>query len=211
MKFSFALVSVFALLFQFLSMGAVLAQTASLSRMNNLIPSFRFAKPASFTTLCKDNNDRTDPLYEMFAESRHTIDELLLIAGTQNCQKAESQLKNLTSLSLVNKRIVDLSPLASLVNLKTLDLHHNNITNVEGLSHLTNLTSLNLAMNKVFDVKPLASLNNLTTLDLYNNQIKDVTSLASLNKLTTLDLSRNEIEPKICPLNSASICEFGSI
>ena len=126
MKFSFALVSVFALSFQSLSISAVSAQTASLSWMDNLIPSFRFA-------------------------------------------------------------------------------------NVEELAHLTNLTSLNLAMNKVVDVKPLASLNKLTTLDLYSNQIKDVTSLASLNKLTTLDLSRNAIEPKVCPLNSASICKFGSI
>ena len=225
MKFSFALVGVSALLFQILSIGVVSAQTtsprtASPQNPNNSLKDLTSpeeaafwkaikdwdATPVPFATLC-ENKDKP-AILGINVERRHTVDVLLEVAGTQDCKKAESKLKSLTSLSLRNKQISNLLPLADLTNLNTLDLNKNLIVNVSILSSLTNLTYLNLRGNQIEDVKPLAHLTNLNYLNLRNNQIKDMTSLARLNKLNQLNLRGNQIAVKTCPLNPPSICDF---
>jgi len=208
MKFSFALVGVSALLFQILSIGVVSAQTtsprtASPQNPNNPLKDLTSpdeaafwkaikdwdATPVPFATLCK-NKDKPGIL-GINVERRHTVDVLLEVAGTQDCEKAEAKLKSLTSLSLFHKQISDFSPLESLTNLTTLDLTLNNIVNLKPLVSLINLTTLD--NNKIINVKLLGDLSKLTNLSLRHNRIVDVTSLSSLNKLTNLNLSVNQI------------------
>ena len=205
MKFSFALVGLSTLVFQILSIGVVSAQTTSPRNPNNPLKDLTSPKEAAFwktiedwdatgvpfASLCK-NKDKPGIL-EINVERQHTVEVLLEVAGTQDCEKAESKLKSLTSLSLANKQISNLVPLASLTNLTTLDLNKNQIVDVSPLYSLTNLTYLNLRDNQIEYVKPLAHLTNLNYLNLRNNQIKYMTSLASLNKLNQLNLRNNYI------------------
>ncbi len=76
------------------------------------------------------------------------------------------QLYALTSLSLANNRISDLSPLASLGGLRLLDLSGNGIGDLSPLRRLENLRSLYLDGNPLVDLSPLYGLENLTTLSL---------------------------------------------
>ena len=144
MKFSFALVGVSTLLFQILSISAVSAQTAS-------------PQTLGFSDWCKVK-------VFMSTDTQHTIDVLLEVAGTQDCEKAESKLKSLTSLSLFHKQINDISLLDSFTNLTTLDLTLNNIIDLKPLVSLINITTLTLDHNNIINVKPLGDLSKLTAL-----------------------------------------------
>jgi internalin A len=114
----------------------------------------------------------------------HTIDVLLNRTRTSNCEVAERQLSQLTELDLIDRRIVDLKPLASLVN----------------------LSDLKLWKNQIVDVKPLSGLTKLTKLTLSENQIIDVRSLSGLTELTKLYIDRNQIVIENCPVKPESIC-----
>lgn len=76
------------------------------------------------------------------------------------------QLYALTSLSLANNRISDLSALASLGGLRFLDLSGNAIEELSALRGLENLRSLYLDGNPLTDLSPLYRLGNLNTLSL---------------------------------------------
>ena len=76
-----------------------------------------------------------------------------------------------TTLSLTNKNISDLTPLAGLTNLTELILYRNNIGDLTPLAESTNLTELHLSYNKISDISPLAGLTNLTDLGLKDNNI----------------------------------------
>jgi internalin A len=111
----------------------------------------------------------------------HTIDVLLNRTRTSNCEVADRQLSQLTE---IDRRIVDLKPLASLVN----------------------LSDLKLWKNQIVDVKPLSGLTKLTKLTLSENQIIDVRSLSGLTELTKLYIDRNQIVIENCPVKPESIC-----
>ena len=119
-------------------------------------------------------------------ETKHTVDLLLKIAGTNDCDAADRKLSSLTQLSFRYDAIGDIKPLAS----------------------LTHLTVLFLSSNKIGDIKPLASLTNLTALELDSNKIGDIKPLASLTNLTKLVLGRNLLAPNTCPLKPESICQL---
>ncbi len=123
---------------------------------------------------------------------QHTIKELLKIGSAE-------RLRNVTALSLANRNISDLTPLAGLINLVNISLNHNNISNIAPLAGLTNLEYINLHQNKISDITPLASLKELHSLDLDQNNISDITSLAGLTKLVYLSLGENKISD-ITPL-----------
>ena len=59
------------------------------------------------------------------------------------------ELKNLTSLSLENTQVSDLSPLAELKNLKVLWLKHTQVSDLTPLAELKNLEWLNLRSTQV--------------------------------------------------------------
>ncbi|MFB2923708.1 MULTISPECIES: leucine-rich repeat domain-containing protein [Aerosakkonema] len=126
--------------------------------------------------------------------AKHTIDVLLKIAGTSDCEEADRILSNCTVLHhRSDKKITDISILSNLTNLTYLNLDNNQITDVRGLFNLTNLTYLNLAGNQITDISGLSTLTNLTDLCIDNNQITDISGLSTLTNLTYLNLSNNQI------------------
>ncbi|MCC3406054.1 MAG: CHAT domain-containing protein [Microcoleus sp. PH2017_10_PVI_O_A] len=140
-------------------------------------------------------------------QARHTVEVLLSKAKTQECDRAQATLTNLTELSLIRDRIVDIQPLSKLTNLKKLNLSSNQITDVQPLSGLTNLRFLVLNFNQISDVKPLSGLTNLTELFLEANQIVDATPLAGLTNLTGFSLASNQLVD-VAPLSKMAKLEF---
>ncbi|AFZ10265.1 leucine-rich repeat-containing protein [Oscillatoria nigro-viridis PCC 7112] len=168
---------------------------------------------------------------DLSPEAKHTVEELLKIAGTTECDAADRKLSslpglgliddhkisdikplesltNLTVLILIGNKISDIKPLESLTNLKHLVLSNNQISDIKPLESLTNLKELGLNNNQISDIKPLESLTNLTVLNLDSNQIRDIKPLQSLTKLTRLHIRGNPIAPKTCPLKPESICKW---
>jgi CHAT domain-containing protein/Tfp pilus assembly protein PilF len=140
-------------------------------------------------------------------QARHTVEVLLSKAKTQECDRAQTTLANLTELSLIRNQIVDIQPLSKLTNLKKLNLSSNQITDVQPLSGLTNLRFLVLNFNQISDVKPLSGLTNLTELFLEANQIVDTTPLAGLTNLTGFSLASNQLVD-VAPLSKMAKLEF---
>jgi CHAT domain-containing protein/TolA-binding protein len=144
------------------------------------------------------------------AAQRQTIDALLQVAKTSDCQQAEQVLLKTTQLSLGNQHLTDISPLVTLPHLTSLDLSFNQITDITPLEKLTKLTFLLLAGNQISDVKPLANLTSLSYLVLEKNQIREISSLAKLNRLTALILLANPLTTKRCPVSPATVCIFSN-
>ena len=113
----------------------------------------------------------------------HEIESLV---GVQN-------LTGLSSLTLSENSISDVSALNGLTGLTYLDLTGNSITDISALSGLTNLKELVLGSNSITDIGALSGLTSLTVLRLFNNSISDITGLGGLTGLTTLDLRLNSI------------------
>jgi internalin A len=134
-------------------------------------------------------------------QRRRTVEVLLQVAKTQNCDQANQTLTNLTELSLEQNQISDIKPLSNLTNLTSLDLSVNQISDIKPLSNLTKLTSLYLWGNQISDIKPLSNLTNLTSLYLGINQISDIKPLSNLTNLTSLSLVGNQISD-IKPLSN---------
>ena len=121
--------------------------------------------------------------------AKHTVEVLLKIAGTSQCNFASMILSNCAKkLNLRNNYIRDISPLSSLVNLTSLDLRSNQITDISPLSSLVNLTQLDLRYNQITDISPISSLVNLTSLHLDDNQITDLSPLQSLDNLNNVSI-----------------------
>ncbi len=130
---------------------------------------------------------------ELPPETRHTVEVLLRVAGTDDYLEAERVLLNEKELTFEYCEISDLSPFATLTNLTHLRLLGNEISNLNPLQKLTNLTHLELSINKISDITPLQNLTNLTELSLSENQISDITPLNQLTKLIVLVLDNNQI------------------
>jgi internalin A len=117
-----------------------------------------YAVPFQETTTPKTFTDWCLNKANLSLETKHTIDAMLQMAETQDCNQAQKLLSIRTELSLNNNKITDLTPLSGLTNLTKLLLANNKITNLKPLSGLTNLTMLSLANNKITDLKPLSGL-----------------------------------------------------
>ena len=141
-------------------------------------------------------------------ETKHTVEILLEKADTQDCDRAEQELKKLSELGFLFDKISDIKPLAGLTNLTQLYLGGNKISDIKPLAGLTNLTQLSLSGNQISDIKPLAGLTNLTKVDLTENQISDIKPLSGLTNLIVLYLQENPIENPICPVKTESVCSF---
>jgi len=154
----------------------------------------------SFADFCT-NKENLPP------ETRHTVEVLLSQAKTQECDRAQKTLTNLTELSLIRNQIVDIKPLSKFTNLRELNLSRNQITDVQPLSGLTNLRFLTLNSNQISDVKPLSGLTNLTQLFLVRNQIVDIKPLSKFTNLRKLNLSSNQITD-VQPLSGLTNLRF---
>lgn len=77
----------------------------------------------------------------------------------------------LSTLSLTNNHIYDISMLNNVGNLRVLWLSNNEIENIEALTNLTSLKYLDLRNNNIRDIYPLYNLPNLKRIELTNNPI----------------------------------------
>ena len=136
--------------------------------------------PKTFADWCLNKN-------KLSVETLRTINTLLQVAETTDCNQASKLLSALTELYLGSNQIADLKP----------------------LSTLTSLTWLTLDNNQINDLRPLSTLTSLTDLYLDNNQIAEILPLSDLTKLDLLSLSDNpSLTDKTCPVKPASICIF---
>ena len=112
-----------------------------------------------------------------------------------------ANLKQLRSLNLVGNGLTDVNALAGCKELSFVSLDSNGITDISGLAGLTKIHTLLLNGNKLADkqLKHLEGLNRLFHLRLSSNKLTSISSLAGLTKLTYLglyntDVPRAEIE-----------------
>uniref|UniRef100_A0A832MNI6 Leucine-rich repeat domain-containing protein n=1 Tax=Pseudothermotoga hypogea TaxID=57487 RepID=A0A832MNI6_9THEM len=135
--------------------------------------------------------DPNEPVTFVDLNLEKAVRNALKISSDQPITRAD--MARLTSLSVRNKSIQDLSGLECAINLKELRLNNNQISDLCPLSTLTNLKWLYMDNNQISDILPLANLFNLHTLSLSNNHVSDIQSLANLVNMEWLDLSNNQI------------------
>ena len=96
-------------------------------------------------------------------------------------------LTNLVNLTVAGSGVSDLSPLSGLIHLEMLNLEANRrISNISSLASLKNLKELRLDTNNVSDVSPLAALDTLEVLRLERNNIADISPLDGLRENTKI-------------------------
>ena len=121
--------------------------------------------------------------------------------GIQNLTGLE-YAPGLTTLSLGENKISDLTPLKDLRNLRELILWKNDtIADLTPLKDLRNLRRLALDINQITDLTPLQNLRSLEDLSLGGNQVSNVFPLRGLTSLKKLSVSGNPIED-LAPLRS---------
>ena len=99
----------------------------------------------------------------------------------------------LTSLSLFQNQVRDISPVAGLIELTHLNLNNNDlIRNISPVAKLTKLTDLCLNYNQISDIKPVKNLTNIGQLCLIGNQISDINPVKGLTNLWRLALGQNK-------------------
>lgn len=102
--------------------------------------------------------------------------------------------ENLTSLSIKNCNISDISIIEKLENLIYLDLSGNNISDLKPLSKCYTLEEVWLANNKITDISPLYSLNNIEVLMVQNNNISELESgIGEMERLYSICLDENRL------------------
>lgn len=117
----------------------------------------------------------------------------------------EAQLENLSaiaSLSSLDELIItnydlsaeDLRIIASVPGLTRLTMRGCNLSGISALSDATNLTYLDLGDNTIRDLSALTGMADLAYLDLNHNAVKELDVLSGLKKLKELDLSYNAID-----------------
>ena len=114
-------------------------------------------------------------------------------------------LATITSLSLENSNINNLTGLEKFTNLKELNLSNNMINSIEQLSEMNDLTTLDLSKNVSLgsNVNILSNKTNLTTLKISNIGISSVNFMRNLTQLREIDLSENNIGD-LQPINAIS-------
>lgn len=121
-----------------------------------------------------------------------------------------AKITNLTRLVLANNQISNFTLLKELTSLVTLNLRNTNITDVSVLTKLARLNWLSLHNTQISDISTFPKLTNLSSLDLSNTQISDISVLANLTSLTSLYLNNTHINdisilPKLVNLTTLSL------
>ncbi len=106
-----------------------------------------------------------------------------------------SALVHLTDLFVAGADLTPqaLSAIASLPDLRELTLANCGLTDISGLASATGLTYLDLSYNSLRDLSALTGMEQLSTLYMTNNALTDLDALRVLENLTILDLSYNSI------------------
>ncbi|GKT24023.1 hypothetical protein ADUPG1_012606, partial [Aduncisulcus paluster] len=114
-----------------------------------------------------------------------------------------SSFTSLTTLSLHNNGLSDLSSIVFPSSVVSLDMSGNLIPSGTDLSSLDSVVKLDLSNNGLNDLSSLTFPSNVTRLSLHNNGISDLTNITFPPNITTLDLSVNSISDA-SPLTSLS-------
>jgi internalin A len=109
-------------------------------------------------------------------------------------QISNSELRELTKLSVDSKNISSLEGIQRLTGLETIIVHDTNISDLNPLSNLPNLKELLMSNNKITDVTPLSKVITLEYIKVIGNQIKDIKPLIKLTNLKHLAISNNPIQ-----------------
>lgn len=155
----------------------------------------------NFADWCRQR-DRLDPA------ARHTVEALLRVAKTQNCEQAWRNLADLPVLDLSNQTIQDLEPIATFNHWRALSLPGNQIRDLRPLAGMSSLRQLILGFNQVQDLSPLQDLNQLEMLDLTRNQITALPQQPGLTRLRSLILLGNPLRQHTCPFRPITVCLF---
>ncbi|KAL6527941.1 hypothetical protein OROMI_029752 [Orobanche minor] len=115
-------------------------------------------------------------------------------------EQNSSDPNSITSLSLTQRALSDVSCLSEFKNLGRLDLGFNNLTSLEGLKSCINLKWLSVAQNKLQSLKGVECLTNLYVLNAGKNKLISMDEVKSLASLRALILNENEIS-SVCKLD----------
>lgn len=115
-----------------------------------------------------------------------------------------AMFRNLKTLNLRNNNINDITPIAQLRGLEDLSLRGNLISDLRPLSGLTRLNSLGLSENYISDLTPIAGLSGLTELYLHDNNLADISAISGLTRLQKLQIYNNSISD-ITPLRNMTM------
>ncbi|MFI3227835.1 MAG: tetratricopeptide repeat protein [Clostridia bacterium] len=108
----------------------------------------------------------------------------------------------LTSLTLKNCLIYNISNISSYKTLESLDLSQNLIDELYGIEELKKIKALNLSNNKISDITLILGIMSIKSLDVSYNQISSIKNISSLNFLEQVNISNNEI---------ATVLEFANL
>ncbi|XP_030522358.1 protein phosphatase 1 regulatory subunit SDS22 isoform X1 [Rhodamnia argentea] len=113
-----------------------------------------------------------------------------------NARDADS----ISSATLNQRALTDVSCLADFKNLQRLDVGFNNLTSLEDLRPCVNLKWLSVVQNKLRSLKGIEGLSKLTVLNAGKNKLRSMDEVRSLMSLRALILNDNEIVA-ICTLD----------
>ncbi len=136
-----------------------------------------------------ENSPTDEQLHTMIAlDSLYASDN-----GTINTLLPIQKMDRIRTLTLINCRISDLSPLKTVGTLLHLDCSKNPIKDLIPLTTLINLKKLILENTGVSDLEPLATLQNIEHLNLAGTQVKELDDIEKYVFLKQLDISSTAI------------------
>lgn len=117
-------------------------------------------------------------------------------SSTKTISIPTEMLNTITSLTLENSEITNLSGLEKFIYLNELNLSRNKITSINQLDNLNSLTKLNLSSNKSIgdtNIAKLATKTELISLNVSETGISNIAFISGLTKITNLNLANNNI------------------
>lgn len=105
-----------------------------------------------------------------------------------------TQFAHLTSLTIKDTEMEDVSLFRELRTIRNLLLFRNKITDIQDLSVLKDIHTLHLAYNQIHDIAVLKDFLQLRHLNLSYNLIQDISALKNLKNLEILDLKGNPVK-----------------
>lgn len=152
-------------------------------------------------SLDRSNTDIRHKIDEMEQGRSEKLNaEIVRLAG----QEFQIELAAL-ALPAAGLHDADLRELVRLYALTTLSLPDNALSDISPLSVLGGLTHLNLSGNQISDIQALSSLVSLRSLALDGNPIRDLTPLCALSTLTTLSIRGMSVTPEQLQLLTTSL------
>lgn len=150
----------------------------------------------SFLVYNYGEKDTETDMLKFAADNYAGLEELTVFGYTTADFGVVSGLTNLTSLSVIDDAVTDISAVKSLAKLEILAINEAaELKDISAVAGLTGLKNLSVSGTSVADISAVAKLTNLEQLDLSNNKITDISALSALNndKLEVLYITGNEI------------------